>query len=144
MRATFTAGAFSALAVTTVGLVAAFSYPRQAQRQSCPAPRITDGDTLRCGDDRVRLLGIDAPELHGCPRGRQCVAGDARASKRSLVAALSLGPVTYQAVKLDRYGRTVAVVYAGSVNLSCWQLQRGQAAYVAKWDDGRRIGSACR
>jgi endonuclease YncB( thermonuclease family) len=47
------------------------------------------------------------------------------------------------AVKRDRYGRAVAVVIAGSLNLSCWQIRQGQAQYVAKWDDGGRIGRAC-
>lgn len=29
-----------------------------------------DGDTLRCGRERIRLLGTDAPELPGhCQRG---------------------------------------------------------------------------
>ena len=26
---------------------------------------VVDGDPLRCGSERVRLLGIDAPELPG-------------------------------------------------------------------------------
>jgi endonuclease YncB( thermonuclease family) len=111
--------------------------------QSCPAPRVVDGDTLRCGRERVRLLGIDAPELHSCPRNRVCVAGDAVASKLSLRQAISAGPVHYMVVKRDRYGRAVAVVQAGNLNLSCWQLSQRQAQYIAKWDDGRRIGRAC-
>jgi len=27
-------------------------------------------------------------------------------------------------------------VWAGSVNLSCWQLRRGHAAYVSRWENG--------
>jgi micrococcal nuclease len=53
------------------------------------------------------------------------------------------GLVTYQRVTVDRYGRTVAVVWAGSVNLSCWQLEHGQALYKPKWDNGRRIRRVC-
>ena len=34
----------------------------------CPSAYVVDGDSLRCGDIRLRLLGIDAPELHNCPR----------------------------------------------------------------------------
>lgn len=111
--------------------------------QSCPAPRVVDGDTIRCGSERVRLLGIDAPELHGCPRNRKCVPGDPVASKLSLQQALSAGQVRYLMVKRDRYGRAVAVVAAGGLNLSCWQVRRAQADYVAKWDDGQRIARAC-
>ena len=44
----------------------------------------TDGDSLNCNGERIRLLGIDAPEF-SCPRGRKCVAGDPRAAKAYLV-----------------------------------------------------------
>ena len=111
----------------------------------CPAPHVVDGDSLRCGSERVRLLGIDAPELPGhCARYRKCVAGNPYRSTESLRQSLRSGPVRYMMVKRDRYGRAVAVVRAGSINLSCWQLEQGQAEYVAKWDEGRVIASRCR
>jgi endonuclease YncB( thermonuclease family) len=110
----------------------------------CPSAYVVDGDTLRCGPERLRLLGIDAPEIESCPRWRTCVSGDGQASKRSLMAAMRLGPIRYQPVTRDRYGRQVAVVWAGSVNLSCWQLQRAQAVYKPLWDNGRLIAHACR
>ena len=111
---------------------------------TCPSAYVVDGDSLRCGSVRVRLLGIDAPELHGCPPRRHCVAGDGQASRRSLSEALRFGRVSYRIVTYDRYGRSVAMAWAGSVNLSCWQLRRGYAAYVAKWDNGMRLTSVCR
>src|SRR5437763_1492563 len=109
----------------------------------CPSAYVVDGDTLRCGDIRLRLLGIDAPEIERCPQWRVCAPGDGPASKRSLVTAVRVGPIRYQPVTLDRYGRTVAVVWAGRVNLSCWQLQQGQAIYKPKWDNGGIIGREC-
>jgi endonuclease YncB( thermonuclease family) len=57
---------------------------------------------------------------------------------------MSLGPIRYQRVTVDRYGRTVAVVWAGRVNLSCWQLERAQAIYKPQWDNGGLIARACR
>ena len=34
---------------------------------SCAVASITDGDTLRCADGtRVRIAGIDAPEISAC------------------------------------------------------------------------------
>lgn len=110
----------------------------------CPSAYVVDGDTLRCGDLRLRLLGIDAPELGHCPRRRVCAPGNGPASKRRLIAALRLGPVRYQPVAVDRYGRTVAVVWVGRINLSCWQLQRQQAIYKPKWDNGSLVERACR
>ena len=104
---------------------------------------VTDGDTLRCGDERIRLLGIDAPEIHGCRQGRVCVRGDGNASKRSLEAMMG-GPVSVQRVGQDRYGRTLAQVYVGGRNVACEQIRRGQAQYVGKWDNGGLLAADCR
>lgn len=111
---------------------------------SCPSARVVDGDTIHCGRPRIRQLGIDAPEIEHCPRYRICAPGDGQAARRSLVAALRYGPVRYEPITTDRFGRTVAVVWAGNVNLSCWQLQQAQATYKPQWDNGDRIGQACR
>jgi endonuclease YncB( thermonuclease family) len=110
----------------------------------CPSAYVVDGDTLRCGPERIRLLGIDAPEIESCPRWRVCAPGDGQTSKRSLMASLKFGPVRYQPVTMDRYGRQLAVVWAGGVNLSCWQLQKDQAIYKPKWDNGHVIARSCR
>jgi endonuclease YncB( thermonuclease family) len=110
----------------------------------CPSAYVVDGDTLRCGPERLRLLGIDAPEIEHCPRWRVCAPGDGQASKRSLIAAMRLGPIHYDPITRDRYGRQVAVVWAGRVNLSCWQLQRAQAIYKPHWDNGGIVNRDCR
>nr|WP_240456389.1 thermonuclease family protein [Sphingomonas yabuuchiae] len=99
-----------------------------------------DGDTLRCGQERIRLIGIDAPEMPGhCRRGRWCVAGDPFAAQASLQRAL-VGPIAIERVGRDRYGRTLAFVTGAGVNLSCHQLRREQAAYRRDWDVDERIG----
>jgi micrococcal nuclease len=111
---------------------------------ACTSPQVTDGDTIKCSSQRIRLLGIDAPEMPGhCRRGRKCVKGDPFASKRSLARGLAQGRVRVQPVSTDRYGRTIAVVRAGGVNMSCWQLEHRAARYVARWDDGGRVGREC-
>ena len=95
---------------------------------ACFSAYVVDGDTLRCGSIRLRLLGIDAPEMPGhCARNRECAPGDGFASKQSLIDAMRYGRLTYSIVTTDRYGRLVAEAWAGSRNLSCWQLQQGQA-----------------
>jgi micrococcal nuclease len=104
----------------------------------------TDGDTIACGPLRVRLLGIDAPELDGhCRRGRVCVKGDGRASRRSLEAGLRRGRIVVRLFGRDAYGRALGHVWAGGANLSCWQLARGAAIYKPGWDNGRRTRAAC-
>jgi len=110
----------------------------------CPSAYVGDGDSLRCGSTRLRLLGIDAPELGRCPSRRACVAGNGKASRQSLQQAVALGPVTYQVVTYDRYGRSVVMAWASRLNLSCYQLKARQAVYKPKWDNGRLIAAACR
>jgi len=94
-----------------------------------------DGDTLRCGKERIRLLGIDAPELPGhCRRGRQCVDGDPVASRASLAAAIVRGRATIERRGRDRYGRTLARVRVNGIDLSAYQVRVGAAVRVARWE----------
>jgi len=109
----------------------------------CPSAYVVDGDSLRCGSERLRLLGIDAPELHGCPSWRTCVSGDGEAAKESLQDAVGSGRVRYRFVTRDRFGRAVVMAWVGRINLSCWQLQRGAAVYKPGWDNGGLIARAC-
>jgi hypothetical protein len=105
--------------------------------------RVTDGDTIRCGRERIRLLGIDAPELPGhCREGRSCAPGDPITSTGSLRAALT-GKLTIQRITTDRYGRTIALVSGSEGDLSCWQLRRGKAIYRSDWDDGGNVARIC-
>lgn len=104
---------------------------------------VTDGDTIRCGGERVRLLGIDAPELPGhCNANRVCAPGDPYASTASLGSAMT-GELQIGRVGEDRYGRTLAIVSGAKGDLSCWQLSHGQAIYKPKWDNGYRVARLC-
>lgn len=106
-------------------------------------PAVIDGDTLRCGDERIRLLGIDAPEIKGCREGRVCVEGNPIASRDSLRALATGRALTIQRVGKDRYGRTLATVSAGGTDLSCHQIKTRNAVYVAKWDNGGLVRRMC-
>ena len=102
-----------------------------------------DGDTLRCGVERIRLIGIDAPELPGhCRRGRRCAPGDPYRSMSSLASALH-GRATIKRLGTDRYGRTLALVAVNGNDLSCYQLATGNAVYVEKWDNDGSVASIC-
>lgn len=104
---------------------------------------VTDRDTIRCNGERIRLLGIDTPELPGhCREGRDCVPGDPFAARRSLVDAL-IGTIHIYRVGADHYGRTLATLSSDKGDLSCWQRQHGQAIYKPKWDDGKRVIRTC-
>jgi len=105
--------------------------------------RVVDGDTIRCGDERIRLLAIDAAEMRGhCRRGRVCVPGDPIAARKSLQQATS-PYMRIQRVGKDRYGRTLGLVHGPAGDLSCFQLRAGQAFYKPRWDNGRRVAAMC-
>ena len=71
--------------------------------------RASDGDSFRLGSDRVRLLGIDAPELDQvCWRddgGEWPCGRDARGAMADLLAE---GPVECRTTGADRFGRFLA------------------------------------
>ncbi|RVT91691.1 thermonuclease family protein [Rhodovarius crocodyli] len=72
------------------------------------AERVTvvDGDTLRMGSERVRVMGLDAPEMHGQCQREEALARRAKARLGQLVA----GGVRLSAHGRDRYGRFLAPV----------------------------------
>lgn len=101
---------------------------------TCSTVRVVDGDTLRCGQTRVRLASIDAPELPGhCRRGRECTPGDPYASTGNLQRLVAAQAVTCRPVDMDRYGRTVAYCEAAGRDLSCAQI--GASAAVVRYGD---------
>ncbi len=126
--------AIGLLAGATVGLglpqvpIGQVSRITSSDDVGCTDPRVVDGDTLRCGATRIRLQGIDAPELPGhCARGRACTSGDPFASTDNLRALVSGAVMVCRQTDTDRYGRTVAHCSVRGRDLSCAQIAGGFA-----------------
>ena len=122
--------------------------------ERCADPWVIDGDSIRCSNlGEIRLLGIDTPDYRD---SRPCVGhfgnhvcddAAAKAAKRALIRLkLSVRGVEWRVLPVthDRYGRTVAEVRAGSIDLSCFQLANGSARYISEYDNGGRIARSCR
>lgn len=90
---------------------------------------VHDGDTLTLSIDgtreRIRLAGIDAPELG------QAFGPEARKGLRDLVAGRELRVVRRGR---DRYGRTLADVYAGETHLNREMVLQGLAWQFTRYD----------
>ena len=88
---------------------------------------IVDGDTLRIGATRIRLTGLDAPELDQICAGASGSEWSCGMEAKSFaVGAAGHGPVTCLRSGRDRYGRALAKCAVGGGDL-------GQAIVAAGW-----------
>lgn len=105
---------------------------------------VIDGDTLRCGSERIRLSGIDAPETSACRPGRRCVEGDGIAARVALQKLIEGSDLRIVRLGRDRYGRTIAAVYTDGRNVACTLILRRHAVYRKDWDNRRIVARDCR
>lgn len=79
---------------------------------------------MRIAGERIRLHGIDAPELRQtCADGWQ--AGDT--ARRALVSLVAAGATQCERVTTDRYGRTVAICRVNGEDIGAAMVRRGLA-----------------
>jgi endonuclease YncB( thermonuclease family) len=94
---------------------------------------VIDGDTIEIRGQRIRLFGIDSPES-----AQLCQAGQ-KPYRCGQQAALALADrigertVRCQERDTDRYGRVVAVCYAGGEDLDRWMVEQGWAVAFRKY-----------
>lgn len=85
-----------------------------------------DGDTVQGpGYGRVRVLGVDTPELHSCRCAFECELG--QRAKRRTQAFLDSGRVFVDPSGRDGYGRTLADVQVNGRDLARTLLAEGFA-----------------
>lgn len=98
--------------------------------------RIADGDTItvrapRGHDEKIRLMGIDAPEMNYGKGRPDCAA---REATRALDLLIGNHPLRLERFGKDTYGRTLAYVWVDSPNgpsakttVNEWLLREGHA-----------------
>jgi endonuclease YncB( thermonuclease family) len=94
-----------------------------------------DGDTLAIGQTKIRLYGIDAPEIdQTCSRDELEWACGEEASHqlRDLVAGRQ---VTCHGSEIDQFGRTLAVCDAGGLELNRTMVEYGWAVAFRRYSD---------
>lgn len=91
--------------------------------------KVVDGDTLEINGRRVRIWGIDAPELAQpwINRFGNPVENYGRRVADELRLYLQGRQVKVQPIDFDQYGRLVAKVIAGRTDIGRWLVSKGLA-----------------
>jgi len=94
---------------------------------------VSDGDSLRIHGQRIRIVGIDAPELYqSCERdGRQFACG--RYSTDYLRNLIGNRPVTCRWIKKDQYNRLLGHCLAGETDLNRTMVLDGWAVSYSSY-----------
>ena len=88
---------------------------------------VTDGDTIRIGDERIRFSGIDAPEIKQTCIYQEIEFKCGEFSKNLLIEKISNQQVSCIRESTDQYGRTLAECFVGKESLSSYLVREGYA-----------------
>ena len=105
-------------------------------------PKVVDGDTIHIKSYKIRLEGIDAPEMkQKCKKPylqimfftfqKDYYCG--QVSKKKLIQKIGNKPVKCILLGKDRYKRYLAKCFKGTVNLNRWMVRNGYAIAYRKY-----------
>jgi len=95
---------------------------------------ITDGDTIKISNNKIRLHGIDAPE-----KKQKCLKNAKEyncgvAATKALVKKISKNMVKCQIQKnKDRYNRFIGVCFVEQEDLNKWMVRNGHAVAYRRY-----------
>ena len=95
---------------------------------------ITDGDTVKILNNRIRLHGIDAPE-----RNQKCVKKLKEYNCGTVATNALIKKIKKRAVKCmiqgnkDRYNRFIGVCFIEQENLNKWMVRNGYAVAYRRY-----------
>ena len=97
-------------------------------------PIITDGDTIKILNKRIRFHGIDTPEKKQfCVKNSKefrCGQEATNALKKKIDGKLVTCKVQN---KLDRYKRYIGVCFLGNIDLNKWMVRNGYAVAYRRY-----------
>jgi len=105
---------------------------------------VVDGDSLEINQQRIRLKGIDAPELHQTClfRAREWACG--RESREFLRRSLRGRLVDCEAGTIDDYDRWLAVCYVEGKNINKMLVAKGWAVEYGAYRNDEKAAKAAK
>ena len=99
--------------------------------------KVSDGDSLRSGNLRIRLFGIDAPELkQHCADQHGVVWGCGAAAQRQLNDLIGTNKDLQCSLRdVDQYGRLVMQCFNGSTDIGAAMVRSGYALAYRAFSD---------
>ena len=97
-------------------------------------PNITDGDTIKILNKRIRFHGIDTPE-----KKQICIKNSkeyrcGQEATNALIKKINGKTVMCKVQdKLDRYKRYIGVCFLGDLNLNKWMVRNGNAVAYRRY-----------
>lgn len=116
----------------TIGLALLLLFVAEVRSDAAETWHAIDGDTILLtttgrrvtATEKLRLVDVDAPELHARCEGERIAAEAARGFVAAALAGA--GEIRVERVaRADKYGRTLAVVRLDGVSLSAMLLGAG-------------------
>ena len=108
-------------------------------------PRIVDGDTIHIREYKIRLEGIDAPEIRQkCKKEKLKISSIigftfyknyncGEVSKESLEAKVDKSNIKCISSSKDRYERYLAKCFKDKINLNRWMVRNGHAVAYRRY-----------
>ena len=89
--------------------------------------KVIDGDTIHIGKNKIRLHGIDAPEINqNCfVDNKKWLCG--KQSANALINLINLKKVECHSIDKDKYNRDIANCYVNNININKYMVKNGCA-----------------
>lgn len=130
---------FGVVTLFVVAALAAAVFDELSMQDVAGKPRVIDGDTIRLAGERIRLAGIDAPELDQQCRRDGAVYDCGREARRRLAELLRDGETVCRGNQKDRYGRLLMRCVCGEKDVNSAMVRSGWAVAYGDYDGQERM-----
>ena len=132
------------VALLFAGLLVYAATTLRAPTERTGVVHVLDGDTLDLGGERIRLAGMDAPEMSQTCGPPEATTPCGRLARDALIRLIAGRSVTCRVTGQDRWRRSLASCTAEGDDLGAALVARGLAVAYGRYDAEERAAKAAR